>query len=44
MGVLADLPAGVAGAEAVNANNAVLRKLLLGPATSTVVARRPRST
>jgi hypothetical protein len=37
---LQDLPQGLPGAEAVNANNALLRRTLFGPVSYTVVARR----
>lgn len=41
-GDLHDLPADVAGATTVNANNAMLRDVLFGPVSYTVVARRAR--
>lgn len=40
-GDLEDLPPGTPGADAVNANNALLREALLGPVSYAVVARRP---
>ena len=39
-GALADLPEGSPGSDVVNANNALLRDVLLGPASYVVVARR----
>ena len=42
VGELHDLPEGAAGADVVNANNALLRDVLLGPASYVVVARRAR--
>lgn len=41
-GDLQDLPVGAPGAEVVNANNALLRDVLLGPVSYVVVARRAR--
>lgn len=40
-GDLEDLPSGDPGADVVNTNNALLRGVLFGPASYTVVARRP---